>query len=301
MTRQEPKAPGIVSIAELLKAKGVHLSCEVFPPREFSRIQEAQDVAAQIAALGPAYISVTYGAGGTAPQFTRELSKGIQALGVPALSHLTCINDTKSNIRGALEALAREGITNVLALRGDIPPGAQFPGEDHFHYASELIQAIREQGGFSIGGACYPEGHPEAPSRDADLDALRRKVDAGAQFLTTQMFFDNAVLYQFLYRALQKGITVPIAAGIMPVVNARQIKRITALSGAGLPPRFAAIVDRFGGDSQCMREAGIAYATEQIIDLIANGVQNIHLYTMNKPEIAKAIFGNLGSILRSPA
>ena len=152
-----------------------------------------------------------------------------------------------------------------------------------------------------MGAACYPEGHPEAPSRDADLTGLRRKVDAGAEFLTTQMFFDNAIFYQFLFRALQKGIEVPVTAGIMPVVNAKQIKRITTLSGASLPTRFAAIVDRFGGNPDCMREAGIAYATEQIIDLIANGVRNIHLYTMNKPEIARAIFGNLGSILRSLA
>lgn len=289
------------SIAALLKSKGVHLSCEIFPPKEFSRIEEAKEIAGDIAALGPAYISVTYGAGGSTPQFTRELSKSVQASGIPALSHLTCINDTKSKVGAVLEALRREGITNVLALRGDIPPGVDFPGEDHFHYASELTQAIRDQGGFCVGGACYPEGHPEAPSRDADLDFLRRKVDAGAEFLTTQMFFDNAILYQFLYRALQKGIGVPIVAGIMPVVNARQIKRITALSGAGLPPRFAAIVDRFGGNTECMREAGIAYATEQIIDLIANGVSNIHLYTMNRPEIARAIFGNLRSILRHPA
>ncbi len=296
---KEPRPGAAPSIGALLQSPGVHLSCEIFPPKEFSRIEEVKEVVADIAALHPAYISVTYGAGGSTPHFTRELSKSVQALGIPALSHLTCINDTKSKVSGVLEELAREGITNVLALRGDIPPGTDFPGEDHFRYASELTQAIRERGSFCVGGACYPEGHPEAPSRDADLDSLRQKVDAGTEFLNTQMFFDNAILYQFLYRALQKGITVPIAAGIMPVVNARQIRRITALSGAGLPPRFAAIVDRFGGDADCMREAGIAYATEQIIDLIANGVRSIHLYTMNKPEIAKAIFGNLGSILRS--
>lgn len=289
------------SIAQMLKSPGVHLSCEIFPPKEFGRIEEVKEVAGEIAALRPAYISVTYGAGGTTPHFTRELSKSVQTQGIPALSHLTCINDTRSRISGVLEDLREEGITNVLALRGDIPPGTGFPGEDHFHYASELTQAIRERGGFCIGGACYPEGHPQAPSRDADLDGLRRKVDAGAEFLTTQMFFDNAILYQFLYRALQKGIDVPVTAGIMPVVNAKQIKRITALSGASLPPRFAAIVDRFGGNPDCMREAGIAYATEQIIDLIANGVHNIHLYTMNKPQIARAIFGNLGSILGSLA
>jgi methylenetetrahydrofolate reductase (NADPH) len=242
-------------------------------------------------------VSVTYGAAGNTPHFTRELSQTVQAFGVPALSHLTCINDTKSKIADVLDDLQAAGMTNGLALRGDIPEGGAFPGEDHFRHASELVAAIKERGGFCVGAACYPEGHPEAPSRDQDLNYLRQKVDAGTDFLTTQMFFDNNILYNFLYRALQKGITLPVCAGIMPVVNARQIKRITALSGAGLPPRFAAIVDRFGGDPASMREAGIAYATEQIIDLIANGVSRIHLYTMNRPDIAAAIFGNLRAII----
>lgn len=286
-----------MTLAELLQSRGVHLSCEIFPPKEFAKMEDVKTVVEGIAALSPAYISVTYGAAGRTPHFTRELSETVQAFGVPALSHLTCINDTKSKIGDVLADLEQAGITNVLALRGDIPEGGSFPGEDHFRHASELIGAIKKRGGFCVGAACYPQGHPEAPSRDKDLDFLRQKVDAGADFLTTQMFFDNNVLYNFLYRALQKGITAPVCAGIMPVVNARQIKRIAALSGAGLPPRFAAIVDRFGGDPACMREAGIAYATEQIIDLIANGVERIHLYTMNQPEIAAAIFGNLRTIV----
>jgi methylenetetrahydrofolate reductase (NADPH) len=288
-------------IAELLRHEGVHISCEIFPPKEFRQVEDIKAVAREIAALSPAYISVTYGAAGNTPHFTRELSQTVQAFGVPALSHLTCINDTKSKIADVLDDLQAAGIANVLALRGDIPEGGAFPGEDHFRHASELIAAIKGRGGFSVGAACYPEGHPEAPSRDQDLHYLRQKVDAGTDFLTTQMFFDNNILYNFLYRALQKGITLPVCAGIMPVVNARQIKRITALSGAGLPPRFAAIVDRFGGDPASMREAGIAYATEQIIDLIANGVSRVHLYTMNRPDIAAAIFGNLRAILGGKA
>ncbi len=289
------------NIGALLRQKGVHLSCEIFPPKEFARVEEVKAVVRDIAALQPAYISVTYGASGNTPHFTRELSQSVQQHGVTALNHLTCINDTKSKVSDVLEDLRENGITNVLALRGDIPEGQTFPGEDHFHYASELTEAVRRKGGFCLGGACYPEGHPEAPSRDVDLDALLRKVDAGADFLTTQMFFDNAVLYQFLYRALQKGIAVPVSAGIMPVVNARQVRRIVSLSRASLPPRFSAILDRFGDDPASMHAAGIAYATEQIIDLIANGVQNIHLYTMNKAETARAIFANLGAILENQA
>ena len=288
-----------MTLNPLVSPKGVRISCEIFPPKEFEKVEEVNAIAKAIAALHPAYISVTYGAAGNTPHFTQKLSEAVQGFGVPALSHLTCINDTKSKIGAVLDDLKAAGITNVLALRGDIPEGCSFPGDDHFHHASELIAAIKTQGGFCIGAACYPEGHPEAPSWDADLNFLRQKVDAGVDFLTTQMFFDNNILYQFLYRALKKGITVPVCAGIMPVVNAKQIRRITALSGARLPPRFASIVDRFGSDPASMREAGIAYATEQIIDLIAGGVNHIHLYTMNKPDIAAAIFGNLRSILQS--
>lgn len=285
-------------IAEKLQGSSVCLSCEVFPPKEFTRLSQVKEVVGQIAALRPAYVSVTYGAAGNTPHFTRELSQTVQELQVPALAHLTCINDTKSKIRDVLDDLETASVDNVLALRGDIPEGMPFPGSDHFVHASELIEAVKKRGGFCVGAACYPEGHPEAPSRDADLDFLRRKVDAGADFLTTQMFFDNGILYNFLYRCLQKGISVPVTAGVMPVVNAKQIPRIVKLSGATLPPRFAAIIDRFGQNPDAMRQAGVAFATEQIIDLIANGVTRIHLYTMNKPDVAKAIFDNLSCILK---
>ena len=286
-----------MKIASLLKDNSVHVSCEVFPPKEFARVEEAKQVVRHIAALRPAYVSVTYGAAGNTPQFTRELAQTVQATGVPALAHLTCINDTVSKIGDVLESLTQAGVNSVLALRGDIPEGMGFPQGDHFEHAAELVAYVKRRGGFCVGAACYPEGHPEAGNRAADLAYLKQKVDAGVDFLTTQMFFDNATLYNFMYRALRAGIRVPVTAGVMPVVNAKQIKRIAALSGATLPARFWSIVDRFGADPAAMRQAGVAYATEQIIDLIANGVNNIHLYTMNRVDVAQDVFRNLGSII----
>ena len=288
-----------MKIVDLLADPGVHLSCEVFPPKEFARTEEVRAVVRDIAALSPAYISITYGAAGRTPHFTREIAQTVQACGVPALAHLTCINDTVSNIGGVLDELEAAGVTNVLALRGDIPEGTDFPTGDHFTHAAELVTYVKKRGGFCVGAACYPEGHPEAGNRAQDLDYLKAKVDAGVDFLNTQMFFDNATLYNFMYRALHAGIRVPVGAGIMPVVNARQIKRIASLSGATLPPRFWSIVDRFGDDPASMRQAGVAYATEQIIDLIANGVNNIHLYTMNRADVAADVFRNLGAILKA--
>lgn len=288
-----------MKIVDLLSDQSVHLSCEVFPPKEFARTEEVRAVVRDIAALSPAYISITYGAAGRTPHFTREIAQTVQACGVPALAHLTCINDTVSNIGGVLDELEAAGVTNVLALRGDIPEGTDFPTGDHFTHAVELVTYVKKRGGFCVGAACYPEGHPEAGNRAQDLDYLKAKVDAGVDFLNTQMFFDNATLYNFMYRALHAGIRVPVGAGIMPVVNARQIKRIASLSGATLPPRFWSIVDRFGDDPASMRQAGVAYATEQIIDLIANGVNNIHLYTMNRADVAADVFRNLGAILKA--
>ena len=284
-------------IDQLFRQDKPLLSCEIFPPKEFDRVEDVKRAADGLCALRPAYVSVTYGAAGKTPRFTQELSEYVQQSGVPALNHLTCINSPIGQVERVLDDLEGADVRNVLALRGDIPEGSAFPTEDRFFHASDLIAAIKKRGGFCVGAACYPEGHPEAPDRDTDLTYLRGKQDAGADFLTTQMFFDNNVLYQFLYRALQKGITLPIAAGIMPVVNARQIKRSCALSNASLPPRFLTIIDRFGKDPDSMRQAGIAYATEQIIDLIANGVEHIHLYTMNRPDVAAAIWNNLGGIL----
>ncbi len=287
-----------MQIVTLLQDQGVHVSCEVFPPKESARVEEVRRVVREISALTPAYVSVTYGAAGNTPHFTREISQTVQDAGVPALAHLTCINDTIPSIDAVLNGLAAAGVNNVLALRGDIPQGASFPSGEHFAHAAQLVRYVKKRGGFCVGAACYPEGHPEAGNRAQDLDHLKAKVDAGVDFLTTQMFFDNATLYHFMYRALRAGIQVPVSAGIMPVVNAKQIKRIAALSGATLPPRFWSIVDRFGDDPASMRQAGVAYATEQIIDLIANGFNNIHLYTMNRVDVASDVFANLGAIIK---
>lgn len=286
-----------MNIAQLLSGEGVHVSCEVFPPKESAKVDEVTVAVRGIAALAPAYVSVTYGAAGKTPHFTREMAQTVQEAGVPALAHLTCISDTVPRIGQVLDELAAAGVHNVLALRGDIPEGAAFPTGEHFTHASELVAYVKKRGGFCVGAACYPEGHPEAGGRAVDMERLKAKVDAGVDFLTTQMFFDNATLYNFMYRALRAGIRVPVGAGVMPVVNARQIKRIATLSGATLPPRFWSIVDRFGDDPASMRQAGVAYATEQIIDLIANGVNNIHLYTMNRVDVARDVFANLGAII----
>ena len=206
------------------------------------------------------------------------------------------MNEGRSHVQQVLREMQENGLENVLALRGDLPRDGCI--QTDFTYASELISFIHSQGSFCVGAACYPEAHPESASRQADMDNLRRKVDAGVDFLTTQMFFDNGLLYNFLYRAQRAGIRVPVCAGIMPICDPKQVARAVKLSGSIMPPRFAAIADRFANAPAAMTQAGIAFATEQIVDLIANGVTNIHLYTMNKPWIARAIMENLSEILR---
>ena len=205
------------------------------------------------------------------------------------------MQSTRAHVTRVLADMKAAGMYNVLALRGDLPREGQV--EKDFTYAAELVSYIHTQGDFCVGAACYPEGHPECGSRRRDMENLKRKVDAGVDFLTTQMFFDNSILYNFLYRALRAGIDVPVCAGIMPICDTRQVDRVVKLSGSIMPPRFAAIADRFADDPAAMTQAGIAYATEQIIDLVANGISNIHLYTMNKPWIARAIVENLSSII----
>ena len=284
-----------MSVYEAFAQKGVTVSCEIFPPKVFHQLEEVEGVARQICQLKPAFVSVTYGAGGKGSSHTVAVARAVKEAGVDPLFHFTCVGADEQSVNSSLEELKRQGIDSILALRGDIPEGESAPSA--FPHASDLIAHIKKSGPFTVGAACYPEGHPESRSKAEDLDNLRRKVDAGADFLTTQMFFDNNILYNFLYRALQKGINVPVAAGIMPVVSAKQIKRICALSAMSLPPRFAAIVDRFQDDPQAMCQAGIAFATEQIIDLAANGVNHIHLYTMNRPHIAQGIFNTLSCII----
>lgn len=282
-------------IADILNTNKVHLSCEVFPPKKFDGVAQAQQVAGEIARLRPSFMSVTYGAAGNIAGHTLAIAEAIAAEGVTPLCHLTCVQSSREQVQRVLYDMKAAGMENVLALRGDLPKEGE-PQKD-FTYASELVEFIHTQGDFCVGAACYPEGHPECPSRREDMDNLRRKVDAGVDFLTTQMFFDNGILYNFLYRALRAGIDVPVCAGIMPITTAKQVERAVKLSGSIMPPRFAAIADRFGDDPAAMTQAGIAYATEQIIDLVANGITNIHLYTMNKPWVTKAIVDNLSSII----
>ncbi len=276
------------------------LSFEVFPPKRDTDYQSVKEAVDTIAALSPDFMSVTYGAGGGASALTAQLAENIGGRGVTPLAHLTCVSSSREEVQGQLALLRARGIENVLALRGDLPEGRCLDDAMHYRYAAQLVEEIREFGGFSIGAACYPEGHVDAPSQGEDLKRLKEKVDCGCDFLVTQMFFDNAALYSFLYRAERSGIHVPVVAGVMPVTNAKQIARICTLSGTTLPNRFRMILDKFGGDPDAMRQAGIAYATEQIVDLIANGVRGVHVYTMNKPEIAAQISANLSYILGRP-
>ena len=285
-----------MKIKELLARDQITFSCEIFPPKkdlEFSGIHKIVD---QIHDLGADFISVTYGAGGSTSKKTLEVASYIQDTHhTPALAHLTCCGATKEDIARRVQEMKARGIENVLALRGDLPQD-YVPGP--YTYAIELIRDIKAQGDFCVGAACYPEGHVECAHKEQDIGFLKEKVEAGCDFLTTQMFFDNNVYYNFLYRVLAAGIQVPVIPGIMPVINAKQIKRSCELSGTVLPPRFKAIADKFAEDPQAMEQAGIAYATEQIIDLIANGVKYIHLYTMNRPQTAAKIVANLSHILR---
>lgn len=285
-----------MKISTILKQKEITISCELFPPKPGASLGDAKEVVRKVANLRPSFMSVTCGAGGEGSQNTLDVAKEVQVVNnIPALAHLTCVSLNRDEVNTMLNDLKAEGINNIMALRGDLPPGSTAPTGD-FHYASELIEEIHKNGDFSVGGGCYPEGHPEAATLQKDVENLKIKVNAGCQFLTTQMFFDNNILYNFMFRLLRNGIDVPVIAGIMPVTNAKQIDRIFKLSGAPVPPRFKAIVDRFAHSPKAMRQAGIAYATEQIIDLIANGVNNIHIYTMNRPANARDIMDNLSEI-----
>lgn len=277
----------------------VNISFEVFPPKTddtFDKVLKATD---EIAKLNPSFISVTYGAGGGTSKNTVKIASHIKNdLGVNSIAHLTCVSSTKEEVHRVVEEIKANGIQNILALRGDVPRDAAFPMPGHYKYACELIEDIKTKGNFCIGAACYPEGHVETEHKADDIAHLKQKVDSGVDFLTSQMFFDNSIFYNFLYRIREKGITVPVLPGIMPVTNGKQMARICKLSGTVLPQRFHAIVDRFGDDPKAMQQAGIAYATDQVIDLIANGISNIHIYSMNKPEVAAAIMANLSEIVK---
>lgn len=285
-----------MKIKELLSRDKVNFSCEIFPPKKDADFSEVFNVADTISELGADYISVTYGAGGSTSKKTIDVASYIQnQKHTTVLAHLTCIDSTHEQIQAQLAELKANGIDNIMALRGDKPK--DFTGPLEYNYAVELIHDIHANGDFCVGAACYPEGHVECAHKWEDIAHLKEKVDAGVDFLTTQMFFDNNLFYKFLYQTLAAGITVPIVPGIMPIINARQVKRSTELSGATMPTRFLAIADKFADDPLSMEQAGIAYATDQIIDLIANGVKYIHLYTMNRPRTAEKILNNLSHII----
>ena len=285
-----------MKVSELLKSDKVTISVELFPPKKGSQLENYKAIVGRMAELKPSYISCTYGATGGTSDYTVEIADTINSYGIPAIAHLTCASSTKEKVQSVIKELKDRKIENILALRGDIPEDADFPLPDQYHHAIELIGEIKEIGDFCIGGACYPEGHPEAATMEEDLQHLKEKVEAGCDYLTTQMFFDNNRYYRFLYKALAKGINVPVVPGIMPVTNAAQVKRTISLTGNLVPAKFLSIVDRFGSNPEAMKQAGIAYATEQIIDLIANGVNHIHIYSMNKPDVAGAIMDNLSKI-----
>ncbi len=290
-----------MQLIDILKQDTLSLSYEVFPPKVSTAWEDVHGAVREIAGLHPAFMSVTYGAGGGTSRYTLDIAKEIkQEFGVPSLAHLTCVSSTRETVHARIEDIKRAGITNVMALRGDIPRGMEDADRSQwpYRYAVDLIRELKESGAdFHIGGACYPEVHPESLNQKEDIKRLREKVEAGCDFLTTQMFFDNNLLYNFLYKIREAGITVPVIAGIMPITSATQVKRAIQLSGSHMPRRFISLVDKFGSDPAAMMQAGIAYATDQIIDLFANNVTNVHVYSMNKPQVARKINENLSDMI----
>ena len=290
-----------MKLDQILNSDRCSLSFEVFPPKVSTSFESVKAAVEEIAALKPSFMSVTYGAGGGTSSYTLDIAKDISDnYGVPTLAHLTCVSSTKATVAQKIAEIKAAGIENVMALRGDLTP--EMIGQDRsqwdYHYAIDLVRELRECGAdFCIGCACYPEVHPESADQREDIRHLKEKVDAGCSFITTQMFFDNNLLYNFLYKIREAGVTVPVVPGIMPITKAIQLERALKLSGSFMPQRFKAMVDRFGYDDAAMMQAGIAYATDQIIDLYANGVKHVHVYSMNKPEVAAAIQRNLSDIL----
>ena len=290
-----------MKISDILKNEKPSISFEVFPPKADTGFESVRQAVEKIAKLSPSFMSVTYGAGGGTSRYTLDIARDIEKrFGIPMLAHLTCVSSTRETVGEMIEKITDAGIENVMALRGDLTPElmeSDRSGWD-YHHAVDLVRQLREIGtDFCIGGACYPEIHPESADRREDILHLKEKVDAGCDFLTTQMFFDNNLLYSFLYKIREAGIAVPIVPGIMPITNARQVERAIKLSGSFMPQRFKSIVDRFGGDDASMLQAGVAYATDQIIDLYANGINHVHVYSMNKPQVAAGIVSNLSHIL----
>ena len=289
-----------MKISELLKQDGYRLSFEVFPPKKSTGLESIRQATEEIAKLAPSFMSVTYGAGGGTSDYTLDIAENIkERTGVPVLAHITCVSSNRKKVADYIRRLKEAGIGNVMALRGDLTP--EMEGQDRsgwdYRYAYQLVEELKAAGDFCIGGACYPEVHPESANRCEDVLHLKQKVNAGCDFLTSQMFFDNDLFYSFLYRVRDIGIDVPVIPGIMPITNANQVEKAVKLSGCHMPMRFMSLVDRFGGNAAAMEQAGIIYASEQIIDLYANGIRNVHVYTMNKPRVAEGILRNVSAIL----
>ena len=286
-----------MKIIDILKNKRVTLSFEVFPPKTADAVPTALAAAEAIAALHPDFMSVTYGAGGGTSDFTVHIASAVKkTYGVEVMPHLTCLSSTKEKVTETLQDYKEAGFETIMALRGDVP--ADGTRKNDFEHATDLMRQIKSfDSSMALGGACYPEGHPESPSLAADIENIRRKVDAGAQFLSTQMFFDNSLFYSYLNRLHAAGIDIPVLAGIMPITNKRILTRSLAMSGTAVPARYIAMVDAYGDSPEAMKQAGIAYATEQILDLYANGVRNVHVFAMNKPDVAKAISENIRPVL----
>lgn len=290
-----------MKIKELYNEKKTVISLEIFPPKLEMPVETVYKTLDELQGLKPDFISVTYGAGGKAKDRTVEIASKIKNdYRIESLAHLTCISSTKEQIKSIFTEMKKNNIENILALRGDVPEqeDARSNISEEHNYAKDLITEIRNEGGFSIGAACYPEGHIECENRIKDIKHLREKVDRGAEFLISQLFFDNERFFRFMEELDLAGIDVPVSAGIMPVMNKNQILRMTKLSGCYLPPKFRRIVDRYENNPESLREAGEAYAIEQIIDLMTWGVRGIHLYTMNKPDTARRILTNIENIRR---
>ncbi len=291
-----------MKLSELLTSDKLSLSFEVFPPKTDTAFESVKHATEEIAKLSPSFVSVTYGAGGGTSRYTLDIAKNIkERYNVPTLAHLTCVSSSKETVRDKIKEIKNAGIGNIMALRGDLTPELENSDRSKWDYrnAIDLIRELKNSGeDFCIGGACYPEIHPESENQKEDIKHLKEKVEAGCSFLTTQMFFDNNLLYNFLYKIREAGITVPIIPGIMPITNANQVERAIKLSGSFMPQRFKSLVDKFGASPEAMKQAGIAYATDQIIDLFANGITNVHVYSMNKPDVAEKIQSNLSEIIK---
>ena len=289
-----------MKVIDVINSDNPTISMEVFPPKQKDKYESIEKATEEIASYKPGFMSVTYGAGGGTSEFTVSIASNLEKkYDIPILAHVTCISSTKEGVRKQLERMKEKGITNVLALRGDIPEDTPRDTKWEYSYATELIREIKEfDSDMCIGGACYPEVHPDSENQIEDIKHLKEKVDAGCEFLTTQMFFDNTIFYNFLYKVREAGIYVPIVPGIMPLTNINQLKRTLKLSGTVLPQRFRFLLDKFGSDEKAMKQAGLIYASEQIIDLYANGIKNVHVYSMNKPEVAKTLMTNFSEIIK---